>query len=194
VVGSEGDASKQVAQDLHYIEVPNEPLDAKYDFGFRYARRFDPAGVALVGSDDFITSDYFCWAEGEIIRGHDMCGFLDCYMVDCQTQRLFYWGGYTGEREGDSLGSGRVFSREYLERCKWRPFYNNGYCGCYKDDERAERKSRNRRVINMANIGCRFWNIKTGTEIDHIPAYSGLVELTKYATRLYKEDVDFPFS
>ena len=84
VVGSEGEKSRRMSQGP-YLEAPNYPLDAKYDLGISHCRMYDPDAVALVGSDDFITGDYFEWAMSQIALGFDMVGLLDFYLTDLVT-------------------------------------------------------------------------------------------------------------
>jgi len=197
VVGSEGEKSRQLANGL-YLEAPNYPLDAKYDSGIQHCKLYNPDAVALVGSDDFITGDYFEWAMSQISLGFDMVGLLDFYLADLTGNKIFYWGGYTGERSGDAIGAGRVYSKSILDRLDWKPF--GGPKGCYdhifKDDERSEDMIRvaggKIKSINMANIGCRYWAVKTGNEINPIEAFHkayNLVDITPNALDLMELDL-----
>ena len=203
VVGSEGHISRSFARDHHYVEAANHPLDAKYDVGIAYCEQFNPDAVSLVGCDDFITEDYFEWAMERIsYDGYDVTGFLDFYIADLSDWRIYYWGGYTRsklineDRTGDSIGAGRVFSKKALQSVNWRPFLTKGkYQHMYQDDERAIANMPNAqcRFINMANIGCRYWAVKNGDEINGTQAfldnYDNLVNVTEYTKRLFKQDL-----
>ena len=109
VVGSEGIKSKKLARGIEYLETDNNPLDKKYDKGFQYCRQFNPDAVTLIGSDDFITQNYFEWSLDEIEHGADYAGLLDFYLTDIKSNQIHYWKGYGGERGGDTVGAGRVF-------------------------------------------------------------------------------------
>lgn len=199
VVGSEKHVSRSVARGLMYVETENLPLDRKYDVGFQACRQFEPDAVALVGSDDFITMDYFEWAMKQIESGCGMTGFYDFYIADWIGRRILYWGGYKGERQGQSIGAGRVFSRKALEAMEWKPFITDGsYFNMSKDDERAESKVIQSgfevNCINMANIGCRYWAVKTGNEVNHVSAFKDTIDLTSnYMKKLFYQDVDITF-
>jgi hypothetical protein len=222
-LGSEGRRSKKVARGLEYLEtdrttvatVVNDgndtercPLDKKYDDGFVYSQRFNPDMVALVGSDDFITKNYFEYASEIISSGDDMVGILDCYLSDIVSRKIWYWGGYTGERKGDSIGAGRIYSKKILQEMKWKPFQDNGYHNYDRDDERSENKVKNIggniHNINMSNIGCRYWNIKMNNSISKIEQFiwednictipsKNTVEIVDYTKQLFYEDIGLPY-
>lgn len=206
VVGSEGEISKSLAHDVFYVEAPNHPLDAKFDIGIEFCKRFAPDMVSLVGSDDFITADYFRWAKTKIRSGFDLVGFLDFYLTDFKLNKIYYWGGYNGKRRGESIGAGRIFSKKILDAVEWKPFLTDGrYHHILKDDERAIQNIQSKIecksiFINMANIGCRYWAVKTGNEINKTTAFLDqyhMVEVTEYTKRLFqfdfaRFDLDFP--
>lgn len=202
VVGSEGEVSRSLANGHHYVEVSNYPLDAKYDAGFAYCKQFNPDVVTIIGSDDFITEDYFHWAREQIFYGYDIVGFLDFYIASIEHQKIYYWGGYAQNklvnenRTGESIAAGRVFSKKALDSVNWRPYLTNGeYFDTYQDDERAMRNFGNlkHRFINMANIGCRYWAVKVGEELNNTQAfldgYDNIVDVTPYTKRLLQRDL-----
>lgn len=186
VVGSEGDVSRRIARGLNYLEVENEPLDAKYDAGIEFCRRFDPDAVCLVGSDDFITEPYFSWGMEQLHTKYDMVGLLDFYLVDIPTSRVFYWGGYHGSRAGETIAAGRMYSRRLLDRLDWKPYLGpEGHVGCQRDDERALAHVLDVkgaiRAINMAHIGCQYWAVKTGNEFNpttSFQTYHRIIDIT----------------
>ena len=195
VVGSEGEKSRRMSQGP-YLEAPNYPLDAKYDLGISHCRMYDPDAVALVGSDDFITGDYFEWAMSQIALGF--------YLTDLVNEKVFYWSGYTGtdktsgmHRLGDAIGAGRVYSKAILDRLDWKPFGGEGqYEHMSKDDERSEKLIRDAggkvKTINMANIGCRYWAVKTGDEINPPEAFHrayDLVDVTQFTQEIMQLDL-----
>lgn len=190
-VGSEGEASRRLAssQGLDYVECNNQPLDAKYDFGFVQARRFDPDAVCLVGSNDVITAPYFTWAMERIGSGSADCtGLLDCYLVDLPGHRAVYWPGYPEEsvghypsgqrsRHGESIAAGRMFGRAILDRLAWRPFRSEARVpgGVFNDDETNIDllNEHGAKIHNwtMRDAGCTYWNIKTDCDLNPLSAF-----------------------
>lgn len=171
VVGSEGNASRQLAAaaggGCHYIEASNELLDRKYDVGFQRAASLRPDAVALVGSDDFLSAEYFAWATAVIAAGVDLAGMLDFYLVDVAGRRILRWAGYQGERRGEPLGAGRVFSRRILDAVDWRPHWGAaGYEGSSHDDERCLARVRDAggRIETVRMDGFHFWAVKSEAE------------------------------
>lgn|GEM_PF-5722603 len=224
VLGSEGRRSKKTARGLEYLETDGRntehiiipdgndtehcPLDKKYDDGFAYSQRFDPDMVALVGGDDFITKNYFEYASERISSGDDMVGILDCYLSDIVSNKLWYWPGYEGERKGDSIGAGRIYSKKILQEMKWKPFIEESYQSYNYDDERSENKVRNIsgniHTINMSNIGCRYWNVKANNSINKIEGFiwedhvctipsENVTELPEHTRQLFYEDLGLPY-
>jgi hypothetical protein len=180
VVGSEGDASRQAARGLFYVEASNYPLDRKFDAGFQCCAAWQPEAVSLVGSDDFITPQYFQFAVQQIHDGVDAVGILDFYLVDWPKRKVYYWPGYTNsERCGDPLGAGMVFSRRLLERLNWKVFAP--YDHFFADDQRAWEKTKDvrRRTVRMADVGCHYWAVKTGDEYNPIEAFSHIEDKTE---------------
>ena len=198
VVGSEGDISRKVARGLDYVEAENHPLDKKYDEGFKFCQQFNPDAVVLVGSDDFITKNYFEWAMNSINFGYDMVAFLDFYLADIVSKKVWYWGGYDGKRDGQSIGAGRVFSKNILDKMNWMPFYLNGeYKHYHEDDERSETRVKKNDgkvlTLNMASIGARYWAVKTGFEMNPIDAFkTNLVEIMENTKILFNQDIGIP--
>ena len=56
-----GDEIEKIAEGagFEYIEHPNFPLSKKWDNGIKYARKFDPDAILIVGSDDIIDANFY---------------------------------------------------------------------------------------------------------------------------------------
>lgn len=194
VIGSEGEKSREIAEGLYYVETSNDLLDQKYDEGFQFCQQFNPDVVAFVGSDDFITKDYFDWSLQQINNNISMVGLLDFYIVDLPTKKIYYWKGYVAKRKGYTIAS-RIFSKEVLDKIKWSPYITNGqYIGNQHDDERAQSNIINVggqiKAINMNDIGCRYWAVKTGNEINKTSAFHNLVDVTDNCKQQFESDVE----
>lgn len=95
----------------------NTPLSFKWQFGIELLRYMDFDRVIIMGSDDYMdekTYRFIC-DKG---RGVDVFGFTDCYFR--QDDRLFYWKGYTGIHEGQTIGCVRTYSKALLERMDYQ--------------------------------------------------------------------------
>jgi hypothetical protein len=190
-VGSEGDVSRHLAESegLDYIECANRPLDAKYECGFLCAQEYHPDAVALVGSNDIISGEYFANAMTAFAeQGVDSTGLLDCYLVDLPTRRMSYWPGYsknsigyhrdgTRSRQGESIAAGRTFSRNILEKMHWRPFLADQRISedLLNDDETNIDCLNNHAatILNwrMADVDCHYWNIKSEFDLNPFSAF-----------------------
>lgn len=192
VVGSEGNVSRWVARGLEYVETSNRPLDHKYDVGFKYCRQFEPDAVCLVGSDDFITEPYFSWAMREVAHSADLLGLLELHLADLSRRRILYWSGYQGKRCGEPIASGRIYSRRLLDAMDWAPHAGpEGYADTVRDDERsfehALRCGAGIQTTRMANIGCQFWAVKTGSELNHVAAFETYHRTTDITAHAWKQ-------
>ena len=197
VVGSEGAVSRRLARGLEYVEASNDLIDRKYDVGIAYAQQFNPDAVCLVGSDDFLTAPYFAWALQQVRAEADLVGLVDLYLVDLPLQRVLYWGGYTGERRGEPIASGRVYARRILDVIDWKPYWaSEGYYHMLRDDERSLTRvvqaGGRIRAVNMAHVGCQFWALKTGREWNPVTSFESqypLVEVTPHSWELMERTV-----
>jgi hypothetical protein len=123
VCGSEGDKSRSIAMSCgaEYMEAQNQPLGAKFNAALQGAMSFNPDGVMVLGSDNFINADAFLMWDRFISEGVESMGFLDAYMIDPFRRKMVHWLGYnTSMRKGEPLGSGRCYSRSLLDRVNWR--------------------------------------------------------------------------
>jgi len=74
-----------------------------------------------LGSDDIVNNKFFEMVVSGAI-GYDMYGVLDCYIYEVKSKTLAYWPGYNNQRKGETLGMGRILSRNLLEKLKWQPW------------------------------------------------------------------------
>lgn len=119
--GSEGETSRRLAEDhgAHYIEWENKPLGAKWNAALRAAKAFDPDGVVVLGSDNFVSSSLFSAWERGLATGIEYMGLIDGWMYMPADEKFVYWPGYVGLRRNEPLGSSRCYSRELLDRVDW---------------------------------------------------------------------------
>lgn len=129
-VGSEGSLSRGICEKrkFAYVEAPNMPLNVKWMAALHKAKETNPDAVMFVNSDDVMSSDYFFKSyETMMNAGVGFFGIRDLYFMNMRDSNLmgqiFYWPGYVGHRRdvrNESIGAGRLFSREMLEKVNWQ--------------------------------------------------------------------------
>lgn len=103
----------------------NTPLGAKWNAGFLAAKELNPDAVLYVGSSDWLSDDWLTVME-PLVSTHQMVGVPGCYFGDIATEvRLVYWPGYQGSRADETIGIGRMLSRQLLDSIGWKPFHDD---------------------------------------------------------------------
>lgn len=122
----DGVEEKRICEEAGALWVPhqNKPLGSKWNRGFEAAEWFNPHAVLYVGSSDWLSRNWI-----ETMKPHvqlnQMAGVPGCHFMDIQEKiRLVNWKGYVGKRSDETIGIGRMLSRELLEKIKWKPFDN----------------------------------------------------------------------
>lgn len=109
-----------------FIRHKNEPLGAKWNAGFKFARKYNPDAILFVGSSDWLTDNWLPEMT-KYLPQFDLIGKLDTHFIDYRPEygyRGFWWPGYerTNPRSGEPIGIGRIISRRILEKMDWSPF------------------------------------------------------------------------
>lgn len=105
-----------------FLEYENNPLGTKWNYGFDYAKRYNPDAVLFVGSSDWL-SDNWLAETTPYLKDYDLIGKKDFYMMDFQKEmRSCHWLGYVCQRKDEPIGIGRLISRNILEKMNWNPF------------------------------------------------------------------------
>ena len=115
VVGSEGEKSKSLAKNCHYVECENYPVSFKHQKGLDKCKELGVDGVVVIGSDDICCDNYWKWAT--TIKTDKVIGFKDFYFYQTLTKKLFYFEGY--ENKDVSLGAFRYYPKSVLDLVKW---------------------------------------------------------------------------
>ena len=79
-------------------------------------RNFDPDVVMTVGSDDLISDSTLESLCQRVSEGRMVVGIKDMYIIDKNDRTLNYWRGYSGNREKETIGMARCYSKEILEK------------------------------------------------------------------------------
>jgi len=98
----------------------NNPLSFKWNAGIMSLKEVDFDAVILLGSDDYIDQNFLDYVLKHIKR-YDMIAFKDIYFED--NDRLYYWKGYQGNRKGEPVGAGKVYTKKFLERLNYNLFH-----------------------------------------------------------------------
>jgi hypothetical protein len=103
----------------------NKPLGAKWNAGFLAAKQFNPDAVLYSGSSDWI-SNHWTSIMQPYLNTHGMVGVPGCHFIDIAAKlRAVYWPGYVGERSNETIGIGRILSRDLLNKIGWMPFHDD---------------------------------------------------------------------
>jgi hypothetical protein len=115
VGGSEGDVSRSVVEPFgfDYIETDNRPISHKNNALMEAARRYDPDGVVIVGSDDLVDINLFRVYQQAIDDGVECLTFTDVYFYSPKYQYLSYL-------KQTRIGAGRFWGRKALEKMDYK--------------------------------------------------------------------------
>ena len=110
-----------------WVEAENSPLGAKWNKAFQAAQKHNPDACLYIGSDDWLSEDYLPTMLPHL-KTYDLIGKTDFYLCHISAYKdvvlsVAYSDGYVGtDREGESVGGGRLLSRKLLDKIKFTPF------------------------------------------------------------------------
>lgn len=97
----------------------NEVLSEKWNHGIQRLKHIDFDAVIILGSDDYVDEAFVKYVD-EKLNTYDFIGFKDFY-IEYQS-KFWYWSGYNGNRRGEPIGAGRVYTKELLEKIGYNLF------------------------------------------------------------------------
>jgi len=119
-----------------WVDHVNKPLGRKWNAGYLAAKSLHPDAVLYTGSSDWISEDWIHVMKPHV-QAHHIVGVAGCQFIDVRERiRAVEWHGYTGDRENETIGIGRMISAELLDRIQWQPFDNikdNSMDRCMKE-------------------------------------------------------------
>ena len=193
VCGSEGKISEELTKKhgFEYTEHSNFPLSQKHNHLFKTAKNYNPDVVVLIGSDDLISKETFIKYKEFSELGLDYVGFKDLYMYD---GTLYYWGGYGVERKNETIGAGRFYSKNILDKCDWDLWgdskINKGLDALAQT--KIKRFNPKTEVLSCLSNNFIIVDIKTNNNITEISRFKNL-ETQFLSTISDKFDVDFNY-
>jgi len=110
----------------------NNPLGAKWQHGVDEARKLNADPMIIVGSDDYLSSDYIDRCLNHILKGWELIGTTHWHTYN-PNYDLLYKMRYTNQNISFPIGSGKCFSKSLLDRMRWKVF--NGMLSRKLDDQ-----------------------------------------------------------
>ena len=169
-IGSEG---KQFSS--NHIETGNFPLSNKWQTGLTYARTLNPDYVLMLGSDDFVCSNFLDVYTTEMEKGTDLIGLIDCYFLDARVNELTHWLGYRNHRIGESIGMARMLSKNLLDTLNWEVWAQQANKGL---DSMMMKKlntiNYTKKMFNCKEENILAVDVKTAINVSNIKDYRDL--------------------
>lgn len=106
---------------LQIVPAPNNPLGRKWQIGVDQARILGANPLIICGSDDFLSQDFIEKASN-LAKFHDFI-FFDNWFIHTPKDEKSYFLRYNMMKfSKPPLGSGRIFSLNFLEKRHWQLF------------------------------------------------------------------------
>lgn len=149
VAGSEGDKSRKLCNDLHYIEVLNTPLSAKNNSLVKKAKELAVDGLVMMGSDDLVSDSFWELIYSYTGQEKEYIGLKECYFYDTSTRESYHFKGYAR-----SIGAGRYFSKEVLDKAGWLLWddSNKNYSMDSNQEDYLKSKNIKQKIINPEDV------------------------------------------
>lgn len=103
------------------IKTANNPLGRKWQAGVEKARELGADPLIILGSDDFLSNNFISKAC-DLAKYHDFVFFDEWYIHAPKEQKNYFLKYNMMLYDKPPLGSGRVFSKRFLERHEWKIF------------------------------------------------------------------------
>jgi len=115
------------AAGARFVRHRNHPLGEKWQYGLNCFRNDpDVEAFLLLGSSDWITDNWCGMGMAEIRKGAGVVGREEIHflhIVEGNAKAMVRWKGYDEHaRRGEFIGTGRLYSREVLDKLDWKLF------------------------------------------------------------------------
>lgn len=119
----EPDKEVAIQTGVVYVNHVNLPLGKKWQSGVNKAREFNPDGIMICGSDSWISPH---WVESAkpFLSNYNLIGinrFNACKIVPNE-KVIIIRRAYKSNRSMIPIGSGRIFSKDLLDKVDWKIF------------------------------------------------------------------------
>lgn len=125
----------------------------------------------ILGSDDLVSGHFFDLYTLPFEQEVDYIGNLDLYFFDQKRDEMWYWPGYTGSRQGESVGAGRTLSRKLLDQVAWRLWADKRKCtldSSMSDRLRTQGRSFSRETLRLADSDHYLVDVKSSVNLTGI--------------------------
>lgn len=166
----------------------NFPLSKKWNHAVAKCKMYSPDYILTAGSDDIFNAQLLHSYKKHIDDGCDYIGLLDSYYYyiyypDC----MRYSSGYTGERQGEPDGGGRLIHKSILEKVNyklWDDELNSGLD--LSMTNRIKPFIKKSKFITGKEEGIYFIDIKSDVNITHFNDIKEPTIPTDEATKILK--------
>ena len=162
------DSEKKVIEDENalFLKCENKPLGNKWNYGYLYSKQFNPDAILFVGSSDWISSDWLETAYNKIKLDNNIgyVGKRNFSMLDISNNKIrtCEWFGYICNRKNETIGIGRLISKNLLQKLNYKPFNDDMnssmdyemYLKCIKQKFKIEIIEDNSILLS---ISCDLW-------------------------------------
>jgi hypothetical protein len=105
-----------------YHTYENLPLSNKWNKGILEAKKHNPDGILIIGSDDIVSKEYLKYGKFLLSKGHDFIGSRTWFTVLKDGDKILDsavvgYNNYRGNNE--PIGAGRIISKKVLNSVKW---------------------------------------------------------------------------
>lgn len=105
-----------------WVQHQNKPLGKKWNAGFLAAKELNPDAILYAGSSDWLSDNWLTIMQ-PYLNLHQMVGVPGMNLVDIAHRlRAVEWSGYDRRFRDETIGIGRVLSRNLLNKIQWQPF------------------------------------------------------------------------
>ena len=151
----------------HVIQVPNEPLGAKFNAGWEAARELAPTHVVQWADDGLANSALKSFYDS---ADELPFGFEDLWFQDAEER--WYWPGYCGARP-DPIGLGRCIPVAWLDKCDWKPYTES--CGSLDAAMHMRLDEPQWIKYKLGDTDARLIAVRTETSLNRLEKFEGLV-------------------
>lgn len=123
VVGSDN-IDKKVCkiEKVDYVFCRNEYLSNKWQYGMNAARKLDPDGVLICGSDSWVSPNW-CEVCTPYLEEYDLIGKNRFWALKMYPYNPLFLRHFGYEKDNiHPIGSGRIWSKKFLEKIDWKLF------------------------------------------------------------------------
>jgi hypothetical protein len=172
-------------------------LGAKWNLGFRMARKLNPDAVLFVGSSDWICDSWIDQMYPHLRKSGMVgkAGYHTAHLLKDNSVILGEWMGYRDERSIEPIGIGRLLSKKALIAIKWKPFLSKETKGMdYQMFNKLRENGQRCTIVNNSahciSVSTELWNnlheYDDSSTGDYVPVEDPNPFLMKHYPEIFK--------